>query len=276
MLPHIPALELVFLRNAIGMTLFLSIILWHGFSFLKTSRILTHLKRNTCNFVGMWMWFAGLSALPIAAAVSLHFTIPLMVIILAIIFLGERPGPNRLIPTFIGFIGILVILRPGTLPLNHSALLVLGSALSYGGVAILTRSLGTTDHPNTTTFYYQFMVCSFSAFAMVIGWLIATYLPNANFQIFSFLWITPNLKDIPALLLLAISGTLAPYCLVRALVHAEATFIEPIEYLRLPISAGIAWLIFEQTTDGWTWVGATIIAASTLYMTRSEAKLATR
>ncbi len=222
----------------------------------------------------MWMWFAGLSALPIAAAVSLHFTIPLMVIVLAIIFLGERPGPSRLIPTFIGFVGIIVILRPGTLPINNSALLVLGSALSYGAVAIYTRSLGATEHPNTTTFYYQMMVCAFSALSMSIGWLIAMYLPDETLQVLNFRWIIPNTADIPALLLLAISGTLAPYCLVRALVHAEATIIEPIEYLRLPISAGIAWLIFDQATDVWTWVGATIIAGSTLYMTRSEAKMA--
>tara|TARA_B100000886_G_scaffold55806_1_gene34165 strand:+ start:8413 stop:9189 length:777 start_codon:yes stop_codon:yes gene_type:complete len=256
------------------MMLFLSIVLWSGFAFLKTSRLSSHFKRNICNFIGMWMWFAGLSALPIAAAVSLHFTIPLMVIVLAIIFLGERPGPSRLIPTFIGFVGIIVILRPGTLPINNSALLVLGSALSYGAVAIYTRSLGATEHPNTTTFYYQMMVCAFSALSMSIGWLIAMYLPDETLQVLNFRWIIPNTADIPALLLLAISGTLAPYCLVRALVHAEATIIEPIEYLRLPISAGIAWLIFDQATDVWTWVGATIIAGSTLYMTRSEAKMA--
>ena len=79
-------------------------------------------------------------------------------------------------------------------------------------------------------------------------------------------------RDTPALLLLAVSGTVAPYCLVRAFIHAEATIVEPIEYLRLPITAFVAYLVFNQTTDIWVWTGATIIAGSTYFMTRHEAK----
>ena len=87
----------------------------------------------------MWLWFAGLALLPIAKAVALHFTIPLMVVPLAIILLRERPGLARLICTLIGFGGVLVILRPGAVPIDFSVLLVLGSALSYAGVSIYTR-----------------------------------------------------------------------------------------------------------------------------------------
>jgi len=274
LLKHIPAIELVFFRNVIGMTIFLSIVCWKGFGFLKTTRFWTHVQRNLCNFTGMWLWFASLSALPIATAVSLHFTVPLMVVILAIVFLGERPGPGRLIPTLIGFAGVLIILRPGTLPISPAAFLVLGSALAYAGVAIYTRSLGGTDHPNTTTFYYQLMVATFSAISMGVGYLIATLIPALGVPVADFTWVTPEVADIPALLLLAGAGTLAPYCLVRALVHAETTIVEPIEYLRLPISAAIAWLLFDQTTDMWTWAGAAVIAGATLYMTRHEARSA--
>ncbi|MEK9684436.1 MAG: DMT family transporter [Rhodospirillaceae bacterium] len=274
LLQHIPPIELVFLRNLIGMIIFLSFVCWKGFSFLKTNRIWTHVRRNLCNFAGMWLWFIALSALPIATAVSLHFTVPLMVVVLAIAFLGERPGLGRLIPTFIGFAGVLIILRPGSMPFNTAAFLVLGSAFAYAGVAIYTRVLGATDHPNTTTFYYQLMVAIFSAISMGIGYWIATRYPISGLAAADFAWVTPNSNDIPALLLLAIAGTLAPYCLVRALVHAETTIIEPIEYLRLPISAAIAWFLFDQKTDIWTWLGAAIIAGATLYMARHETKMA--
>jgi drug/metabolite transporter (DMT)-like permease len=273
-LEHIPSIELVLFRNVIGLSLFLSIVGWRGFGFLRTQRIGFHFQRNLANFIGMWLWFAGLALLPVAKAVALHFTVPLMVVVLAWIFLRERPGGVRLTMTLIGFAGVLVILRPGTVEIGPAAFLVLGSALAYAGVAIFTRSLGRTDHPSTTSFYYQSMVSVFAAVSMLGGWFIATRFPDAGVSIKSFTWVMPTVADIPALLLLSVAGTVAPYCLVRAFIHAEATIVEPIEYLRLPISAGIAYLVFSQTTDVWVWVGAAVIAASTLYMTRHETRKA--
>lgn len=274
LLNHIPAIELVFFRNVIGMTIFLLVVGWRGFGFIRTIRLFEHFQRNLCNFAGMWLWFAGLALLPVATAVALHFTVPLMVVFLAIIFLGERPGLARWIATLIGFGGVLIILRPGAVEISPAAFLVLGSALSYAGVAIYTRSLGTTEHPNTTTFYYQLMLTLFAPISMLAGWLLVTYLPGLGIPASPFNWVTPVLADLPALLLLAVAGTLAPYCLVRGLIHAETTIVEPIEYLRLPITAAIAWFVFDQTTDYWTWIGAAVIAGSTLYMARHETRAA--
>jgi drug/metabolite transporter (DMT)-like permease len=276
LLEHMPAIELVLFRNFIGLTILLSIIGWRGTRFWQTNRLWFHLQRNLANFTGMWLWFAGLAFLPIAKAVALHFTVPLMVVVLAVIFLKERPGITRLTCTLIGFAGVLVILRPGSVPIGPAAFLVLGSALSYAGVAIYTRSLGKTDHPTTTTFYYQFSLTIFASISMLTGWLIAINIPDTGIPLNWFTWVTPTFVDIPGLLLLAVSGTIAPYCLVRAFVHAEATIIEPIEYLRLPITAFVAYLVFDQTTDIWVWVGASVIAGSTYYMTRHEAKASGR
>lgn len=253
---HIPAVELVFFRNLIGLVFLLSIVSWRGFGFLRTSRIKVHFPRNLLNFTGQWLWFAGLTMLTLSKAVALHFTLPLMAAVLAIIFLRERPGPTRIVCTVVGFAGVLVILRPGAVPIGWAAVLVLGSALCYAGVGIFTRVLGRTDSPATTTFYYQLMVMLFA-----LG-------PTL------YVWVTPAWSDVPALLLLAAAGTAAPYCLVRGLVHAEVSVVEPIEYLRLPITATLAWIIFSESTDGWTWVGALIIVLSTWYMTRHEHKSA--
>ena len=272
LLDHVPAIELVFFRNLIGLIILLCIISWQRNRFWQTNRLGFHIQRNLANFAGMWLWFAGLAFLPIAKAVALHFTVPLMVVVLAVIFLRERPGIIRLGCTLVGFAGVLVILRPGAVPMSPAAFLVLGSALSYAGVAIYTRSLGKTDHPTTTTFYYHFILTLFAAISMYLGWGLANSYPHLGLPLSWFRWITPQITDIPALLLLAVSGTVAPYCLVRAFVHTEATIIEPIEYLRLPITAGIAYLVFNQTTDLWVWVGAAIIAGSTYVMTKHEAK----
>ncbi|MBT5455699.1 MAG: EamA family transporter [Rhodospirillaceae bacterium] len=254
--PQIPTIELVFFRNIIGLSIVLSIVSWGGFGFMRTARIGAHLQRNVLNFVGMWLWFAGLAMLPLAKAVALHFTVPLMVVPLAILFLKERPGALRLFCTLLGFGGVLIILRPGAVPIGWAAMLVLGSALCYAGVGIFTRALGRTEAPATTTFYYQAML---SVFALV---------PSL------FVWVTPGVADIPALVLLAVSGTAAPYCMVRGMVHAEVTIIGPIEYLRLPITATLAWIIFSETTDRWTWVGAVVIVGAAYYMARQEHKAA--
>ncbi len=253
---HLPPVELVFFRNLIGLVFLVFILSWRGFGSLRTSRIKAHFMRNTLNFAGMWLWFTGLSLLPLSKAVALHFTLPLMVVVLAMLFLRERPGIVRVVCTLIGFGGVLIILRPGEVPIGWAAILVLASALCYAGVGIFTRVLGRTEAPATTTFYYQSMVAGFA--------LIPTI----------FVWVTPGLEDIPALLLLAAAGTAAPYCLVRGLMHAEVTIVEPLEYLRLPFTATLAWLIFSEATDPWTWLGAVIIALSTWYMTRHEHRAA--
>ena len=272
LLDHIPPIELVFFRNIIGLILFLLIVSWHGFGFIRTLRFGFHFQRCFLNFVGMWLWFAGLALLPIAKAVALHFTIPLMVVPLAIILLRERPGLGRLICTLIGFGGVLIILRPGAVPVDISVFLVLGSALSYAGVSIYTRLLGNTESPETTTFYYHALLSIFALVSMAIGWAIAAYVSAAGLSTGAFQWVAPTLGDAPALLLLAVSGGLAPYCLVRAFVHAEATIVQPVEYLRLPITAFLAYLVFGQTTDLWVWTGAAVIVGSTYYMARHESR----
>lgn len=272
LLDHLPSIELVFFRNIIGLALFLMIASWRGFGFVLTRRLGFHFQRCFLNFAGMWLWFAGLALLPIAKAVALHFTIPLMVVPLAIILLREKPSLGRLICTLIGFIGVLIILRPGAVPLEPSVFLVLGSALSYAGVSIYTRVLGGTESPTTTTFYYHALLSVFAPLSMAVGWAVATHVPETGLSIEIFEWISPGWEDAPALLLLAVAGGLAPYCLVRAFVHAEATIVQPVEYLRLPITAFLAYLVFGQTTDMWVWTGAAIIVASTYYMARHETR----
>jgi drug/metabolite transporter (DMT)-like permease len=255
---NLPAIELVFFRNIMGLVLLLSIASWGGMGFIRTARFGDHLKRNVLLFIGMWLWFSGIAQLPLAKAVTLHFTIPLMVVPLAILFLGEWPNRMRVVWTLVGFIGVLVVLRPGVVPIGIASFMVLGSALCYAGVSIYSRALGKTEAPSTTTFYFQSMLTVFA-------------LGPALYS-----WVPPSQADIPALLLLAVAGTAAPYCFVRAVIHVEVTVIGPIEFLRLPITALLAWLIWSETTDLWTWVGAAIIIATAYGMTRHEHRVATK
>lgn len=251
-----PAIEIVFLRNLIGLMALLGFFAWRGLGSLHTARIGLHFQRNVLNFAGMWLWFAAVSAMPLGQAVALHFTVPLMVVLLAVMILRERPGPLRWAATLIGFCGVLVILRPGMITIGLPALMVLGSAISYAGVSIYTRVLGRTDSPAVTTFYYQLMLTLFAAVPVL------------------WVWRTPGLHDVPALILVAVVGTVAPYCLIRAYTYAEASFLAPVDFLRLPFTTLMAIFLFAEPTDLWTWVGAAIIFASTMFITRREAKAA--
>ncbi|MEE8515288.1 MAG: DMT family transporter [Alphaproteobacteria bacterium] len=255
---RLPAIEIVFLRNFFGFLLFLAIYAWRGGYSLRTRRFGFHLQRNIFNFIGMWLWFAALAMMPLGKAVALHFTEPLWVAVLAILFLGERPGKYRWGAIAVGFCGALIILRPGAIPIGLAALMVLGSAFCYATVVIYSRSLARTDSPATTTFYYQGMLMVFAFFPML------------------WVWVMPGWQDVPGLLLLTTVGTAAPYCIIRAFKYAEASVISPLSFMRLPVTAIFAYLIFSEATGPWVWVGAVVIFTAAYMMTRGEIRAAAK
>ncbi len=250
---RLPIIEIVFFRNALGLLAFLAFFFWRGFGGLQTRRIGLHLQRNLANFIGMWLWFAALAAMPLAKAVALHFTEPLMAALLAVLILGEKPGPARLLGLLAGFAGILIILRPGIEPLGWPGLMVLGSAFLYAGVAMYSRVLGQTEAASTTTFYYLAMLAAFSL------------IPSL------WVWVWPGWQDLPGLVLVAAVGTAAPYCMIRAYRHAEATLVGPFGFLRLPFTAFLALILIGEGTEIWTWFGAAIIFGSAWFVTRKAA-----
>jgi drug/metabolite transporter (DMT)-like permease len=254
----LPAVEIMFLRNGIGLAGFLVWFAWRGFGALGTKRFRLHATRNSLHFVGMWLWFAALGIMPLGQAVALHFTVPLWSALLAILFLGERPGAPRWFAVFAGFAGILIILRPGAIEIGGAALMVLGSALIYAGTGIFSRVLGRTEKAVVGTFYYQVM-------------LTALAIPFTVMQ-----WVTPVAADLPAILLVAAAGTAAPFCMFQAYRYAEASIVAPIDFLRLPMTVGVAWLLFSETTDGWTWVGGAVIFGATWFMTWREQRRSRR
>lgn len=249
---NMPPIEIVFFRNAIGLTLFTAFFAWRGFGSLRTQRFSLHVQRNICNFVGMWFWFAAIAAMPLSKAIALHFTEPLMTALLAVLLLKESAGRSRWVAIAAGFVGVLIVLRPGVIPIGLPALMVLGSAILYSGVGIYSRVLGRTDAASTTTFYYQGML---TLFALVPA---------------LFVWVRPTLADVPGLIVLAAAGTAAPYCVIRAYRHAEASALSPFSFLRLPITAAFAFLMFGEATGLWTWFGAALIFSAAYFNTWAE------
>ncbi len=247
--------EIIFHRSVIGAAALGLYFLWHDVGALRTGVLKLHFARATANFIAMAMWFQAILAMPLAEATALHFTLPLFTVILAAIFLSEGVGWRRWSATGIGFLGVLIVLRPGIAAIELPAFLVLGSAVFYAGAVIFIKILTRTDSALAIGFYSNLLMAVVGAVPTLI------------------LWQGPTWQDIPLLFAMAAIGTAAPYCLTRSLHVLEASLVAPMDFLRLPFTALAAWLIFAEVPDRWTWIGAAVIFGATSYIARREAVL---
>lgn len=253
---HMSAFEIVFWRMAVSMALLTPYYGWKGFHHLQTRRLGMHVQRSALNFIGMILWFYALARVPLAKAVAIHFTLPLFVLVLAALVLGERVGMRRIGATAVGFCGVLVILQPGVEAVGIEEGMILCSAALYGATVIYLKKMVDTETPLAMTFYTNAFICLFS-------------IPPAI-----WFWVSPQVDDILPIAVIGVLGTLAPFLLTTALRTTDASVIAPIDFLRLPFTAAIAFALFGEVPEIWVWVGGGIIFFSTYYITVRENRLA--
>lgn len=258
----LPTAEIVVFRNFLGFLLLLpwalSAVYRAGWGALAPGAMRFHVLRALLNGVGMILWFWALSNMPLADAVSLQFTLPLWSMVFAVAFLSERVGPRRFAALLIGFTGVLVIVRPGFSDFGLPAMAALASAALYGSVIVVVRHQTHTVQPTVIMFYTTLFMT-----------LVALGPALAN-------WQPVPLAALPWLAALGIFGFLAQYTLAHALRLAEAKVVMPLDYLRLPITASFAFVLFDEVPDPWIWIGAAIIFATTYYIARRDAKMQPR
>jgi drug/metabolite transporter (DMT)-like permease len=214
--------------------------------------------RNVLAFAAMTLWFIGIGLMPISDAVAIQFTLPLFVALGAAVFLGETVGARRWIAVGIGFLGALVILRPGIIEIGFGTLAVTGSAIVYAVVHLMTKSLSGAVPGTVIVFFMNVAMLPLGlAFALPV-------------------WVWPVWADLPWLFALGSVGSLAHICMTRAYRKADASFVESMDFARLPIAALLGWIFFRETSDVWTWVGAVIIFAAISWSAQAEAREATR
>jgi drug/metabolite transporter (DMT)-like permease len=248
------AFEVSFFR-AFGGFLIVIILLWRtGFAQVRTQRLTLHLTRNVFHFAGQTLWFWSLALLPLATVFALEFTIPFWTAAMAALFLGERMNRGRIVAIALGFVGILVILQPGGEVFQPAALIVLVAAVGFSVSNVCSKPLSATDSPLAIIFFMNLMQMPLGLFAA------------------SFEWVWPEWTDLPWLVMVGFAGLGAHFCMTRAFRLADATFVMPIDYLRLPLAVGIGYFVYSETV-GWTLVfGAAIILAGNVYALRYEAK----
>jgi drug/metabolite transporter (DMT)-like permease len=246
---HIVFIRAVF--GTIGIGLF---FLWTGLHKLKSRQMKVHVVRSTFNFVGMVMWFWALAHIELAKGIAIHFTMPLFIVLFAVIFLRERIGLYRLIAMLVGFGGVLIILRPGALDTGLPELAILSSATLYGGAVVFLKKVVADETPAAVTFYTNLF--------MALGCLVPTVI----------LWAPLTAADILPVLGLSVCGLFAPFMVAVALRKADASMIAAFDFLRLPFTALFGFLLFAEVPDEFVWLGAAVIFASTYFIARREAK----
>ena len=248
-------LQVVFFRNLFGLLAMLPWLIGHGPAVLRTRHLGLHLLRAAIGIAAMICWFTTLSLLPLAQATALSFTAPMFTSLLAVLLLGEALRARRWSAIAIGFLGTLIILRPGRETLQPAALLALATALVWASSTILVKVMARTESAGAIVTY---LVLFSTPLSFAGAW---------------FVWQAPTLAQLGWAALLGAAGSAGHLCLTRALAGAEAGAVMPFDYLRLPVVALIAYLAFDEVPDGWVWLGGGVIALSGLYIARREARL---
>ena len=235
------------LRSVIGFFILLPLVLTSGgFAAMRTQRPLAHIARNVVHYSGQAAWLYALTLIPLAVLISIEFTTPIWTAILAVTFLGERLSRPKLAAVVLGLIGVVVIVRPGVDAVDPGHLIVLGAAVCFGISLVLVKSLTRTDSVVRIIFW---MLIIQSA----VGLIPALYV-----------WRTPSLELWPWILLIAFTGMSSHFCMARALTYADATIISPMDFLRVPLSALVGWLLYKEQIDAFTAGGALLILMGNL------------
>ncbi len=252
----LPPLEVAFFCNLFASASMLPWVLSSGFSGLDTSHFRLHLTRAVIGVFAMGFWFTSLAIVPLADAVALNFTMPLFIVAGAATILGEKVGLRRWGATAIGFVGMLVILRPGIAVVSPVMVLPVATAALMATSALILKHMSATVRAGTSVLYMNLLMTPLSL------------VPAA------FVWIWPHWEDFFLLAALGFLAMLAHLALARALAAADASAIAPFDYARLPFIALFAFLLFGEVAEIWTWIGAAIIAGSAFYIARRESVLA--
>jgi drug/metabolite transporter (DMT)-like permease len=222
-----------------------------------------HLGRNLTHYVGQYCWSLAVTILPFATVFSLEFTMPAWVALLAAIFLHERMTRSRLGTIVLGFLGVLVIVRPGFASFQPQALLVLFAALCYAVSLTITKKL--TNRIDTFTIILWMNVIQLPLGLFWPSVVAATGGPSLFvFRLGSDL-ILPTL-------VLSIVGVTSHYCLTQAFRWGDATVVVPMDFLRIPLIALVGWLFYAEPLDGFVFAGAGLIIGGVLWNLLAESR----
>jgi drug/metabolite transporter (DMT)-like permease len=229
-----------------------------GIAAMRTTRPLQHTVRNLIHYAAQLGWFFALTLIPLGQVVAIEFTMPIWTALLAAGFLGERMNLAKILAIALGLFGVAIIVRPGTSGVDPGQLIALGAAVGFGTSIAMMKSLTRTE----TTL-------------RIIFWMIVIQ-GAAGFFPALYLWQWPSVPIWGWLVVIAFCGTFSHYCMARAMLYAEATVVVPMDFLRVPLTALVGWLLYSERLDAFTVLGAALILTGNLLNLRSSERVPAR
>jgi drug/metabolite transporter (DMT)-like permease len=254
---HYPPLQIIFVRNLLAMPMIAAILLSiGGRRALQTQNLRIHALRGLLMVGGAYAFFLGLKLLPLAEATSLIFAAPIFITLLSVPLLGEPVGWRRWAAVIVGFVGVLIIVRPGAAAFQPASLFVVATAMFYALVMITARWISRAEDVWTMTFYLVL-------FPMVFSGLLVP-----------LVWQPLETSHLPLFLGMAVFGTLGVMFISQAFRLAPAAIVAPFDYTALIWASLLGWLVWGEIPGLWTYAGAAVIIASGIYIVFRETRRA--
>ena len=213
---------------------------------MRTSRLPQHIARNLIHYGAQLGWFFALTLIPIGQVVAIEFTMPIWTAILAASFLGERITGWKLSAILLGTVGVVIIVRPATGEVNPGQLIALAAAVGFGVSMALVKSQTRTESALAIIFW------------MIVVQGVAGFIPTL------YLWSWPSAYVWFWVAVIGACGTFSHYCLASAMRYADATIVVPMDFLRVPLTATVGWLLYAERLDAYTVIGAALILTGNL------------
>ena len=251
--------QVMLVRSLLGLCMLYPMIRRSGgYATLRTTRLPQHVARNLIHYVSQLGWFFALTLIPIGQVVAIEFTMPIWTAILAASFLSERMTSWKIAAIVLGLVGVIVIVRPATGEINQGQLIALGAAIGFGVSMALVKSLTRTESALAVLFW------------MLVVQSVAGFLPAL------YVWAWPPTYVWGWVAVISVCGTFAHYCLASAMRYADATVVVPMDFLRVPLTATVGWLLYSERLDAWTVLGAALILFGNLLNLKPAAAVPAR
>ncbi|MEZ5853995.1 MAG: DMT family transporter [Hyphomicrobiaceae bacterium] len=248
-------LQVAFLRFASALILMLPLLAWRGAALVRSAAPRLYFIRASISLFSMTCWFWAISLIPLGELTAIGFLSPLFGTVAAVLFLGEKVRARRMTALAVGFLGAMIMLRPGLSPFGLGQGMALFSAFSGGIMAVLLKQLSGHDDPDKIVFLTTSIMTPLSLIPAL------------------FVWHPVTLHMLPVLIIVGATGVLGHVCLMRGFRAADASLVLTFEFSRLPFAVALGFILFGELIDYWTWFGAAIIFVSAVYIVRREAQL---
>lgn len=247
---HYAVAQMAVVRTGAQAVLMVAVAFLAGWSIARTARFPMHGLRALCSQTGMVAFYFAFATLPLALVTTLTFTQAIFLVVLAVLFLGERIGWRRITAVAAGFVGVLVVVRPGLEAFQPAMLIALAGAFVSAALLAITRSLSLTDGRWTVMFWSSWLGLLLMAVPAAIVW--APVQPGH--------W--------PLFALVSASGIVGQFLMIGAFQIAEASALAPVDYVRLVFAVAAGYLMFDEIPDLWTFVGSAIVLGSAATIAR--------